>query len=308
MFTIRFHGRGGQGMKTASHFLGNAFFLAGYEVQDAPRYGAERRGAPMTSYVRTDHQAIYERGILSNPGLVVVADDSLIPIAAAGVMKGISANSVLLIVSHEKSTTWQHRLNIQNSIKIIKPLITTIPLVSAACAGAAACLTGSIDCQYLLDAIREELSGHDDELIALNINAASQAYEAMLSNQGIVKQTITTEATNYKKPDWIDLPLETADISAPIIHAAQTSIKVRTGLWRIQRPIINYDHCNHCWWICSTSCPDGVINIEQGNIPVVDYDHCKGCMICVAQCPAHAIEALAEADAQQADTQQEVKS
>lgn len=50
MFTIRFHGRGGQGMKTASHLLGNAFFLAGYEVQDAPRYGAERRGAPMTSY------------------------------------------------------------------------------------------------------------------------------------------------------------------------------------------------------------------------------------------------------------------
>jgi len=298
MFTIRFHGRGGQGMKTASHFLGNAFFLAGYEVQDAPRYGAERRGAPMTSYVRADHQEIYERGILSNPGLVVVADDSLIPIAAAGVMKDITANTVLLIVSHEESTTWQHRLNIQNPVKIIKPLAATIPLISAACAGAAACLTGGIDCQYLLDAIREELSGHNDELIALNIDAASQAYEAMQSDQCIVKQTGSVAATNYQKPDWIDLPLESADISAPVIHATQTSVKVRTGLWRVQRPIINYDHCNHCWWICSNSCPDSVINIEQGKIPVIDYDHCKGCMICVAQCPAHAIETIAEADAQ----------
>lgn len=297
MFTVRFHGRGGQGMKTASHFLGNAFFLAGYEVQDAPRYGAERRGAPMTSYVRADHQAIYERGILSNPRLVVVADDSLIPIAAAGVMKGVTANTVFLIVSHEESTTWQHRLNIQNPVKIIKPLTAAIPLVSAACAGAAASLTGNIDCQYLLDAIKEELSDHD-ELITLNINAASVAYEAMRPDQGIVKQTTATEATKYQKPDWIDLPLETADVSAPVIHATQTSVKVRTGLWRIQRPVINYDHCNHCWWICSTSCPDGVINIEQGNIPVVDYDHCKGCMICVAQCPAHAIETVAEADAQ----------
>ncbi|MEN8711676.1 MAG: 2-oxoacid:acceptor oxidoreductase family protein, partial [Arenicellales bacterium] len=45
MYRIRFHGRGGQGMKTASRILGTAFFLAGYEVQDAPRYGAERRGA-----------------------------------------------------------------------------------------------------------------------------------------------------------------------------------------------------------------------------------------------------------------------
>lgn len=299
MFTIRFHGRGGQGMKTASHFLGNAFFQAGYEVQDAPRYGAERRGAPITSYVRADHQAIYERGILNNPGLVAVADDSLIPIASAGVMQGISEQTILLIVSHEKSTTWQYRLNIQNTIKILTPLTATLPLVSAACAGAAACLTGSISCQALLDAIKQELSEHDDTLIALNINAAKQAYQAMQADKGIVKQTPAVQASDYQKPDWIELQLENAALSAPIIHASQTSVKVRTGLWRIQRPVINYDHCNHCWWICSNSCPDSVINIEDGTTPVVDYDHCKGCMICVVQCPAHAIEALAEVDAQQ---------
>ena len=301
MFTIRFHGRGGQGMKTASHFLGNAFFLAGYEVQDAPRYGAERRGAPMTSYVRADQQAIYERGIVRNPGLVVVADDSLIPVAAAGVMLDITVNTVFLVVSHERPETWQHRLNIQNPVKVLKPLTTTIPLVSAACAGAAASLTGVIDCQYLLDAIEQELGDHDNELLRLNIDTASAAYTVMQPDQGIVKQTPSLTAIAYQKPDWVDLPLETADISAPIIHAAQTSVKVRTGLWRTQRPVINYDQCNHCWWICSNSCPDSVINIQQGNIPVVDYDHCKGCMICVAQCPAHAIETIAEADAQQGE-------
>lgn len=43
MFRIRLHGRGGQGIKTASRVLGTAFFLEGFEVQDAPRYGAERR-------------------------------------------------------------------------------------------------------------------------------------------------------------------------------------------------------------------------------------------------------------------------
>ncbi len=297
MFTIRFHGRGGQGMKTASHFLGNAFFKAGFEVQDAPRYGAERRGAPMTSYVRADQQPIYERGILNNPGLVVIADDSLIPIAAAGVMKGITDNTVFLIVSFEKSSTWQQRLNIKNPIITIQPLTSAIPLVSAACAGAAASLTGTIESQHLLAAIEEELSNLNEELITLNINAAKQAYQAMLQDKGRVKQTTVTSANNYKKPAWVDLALETADISAPVIHASQTSVQVRTGLWRMQRPVINYDHCNHCWWICSNSCPDSVINIEQGQIPVVDYDHCKGCMICVAQCPAHAIEAIAEADA-----------
>ena len=46
MYRIRLHGRGGQGLKTASRLLGTALFLEGFEVQDAPRYGAERRGAP----------------------------------------------------------------------------------------------------------------------------------------------------------------------------------------------------------------------------------------------------------------------
>lgn len=302
MFTIRFHGRGGQGMKTASHFLGNAFFLAGYQVQDAPRYGAERRGAPMTSYVRADQRPIYERGIVRNPGLVVVADDSLIPVAAAGVMSDITENTVFLIVSHEEPATWQHRLNIQNPVKVVQPLTAIIPLVSAACAGAAASLTGVIDLQHLLNAIKQELTGHDNALIHLNINTASEAYTNMQPDQGTVKQTPFPTAIAFQKPDWVDLPLETADIAAPIIHAAQTSVKVRTGLWRTQRPVINYEHCNHCWWICSNSCPDSVINIEQGNIPVIDYDHCKGCMICVAQCPAHAIETIAEADALQGES------
>ena len=48
MYRIRLHGRGGQGTKTASRILGSALFAEGYEVQDAPRYGAERRGAAIT--------------------------------------------------------------------------------------------------------------------------------------------------------------------------------------------------------------------------------------------------------------------
>lgn len=302
MFSIRFHGRGGQGMKTASHFLGNAFFLAGYEVQDAPRYGAERRGAPMTSYVRADRQDIYERGIIRNPGMVVVADDSLIPIAAAGVMNDISDYTVLLIVSHENAATWQHRLNINNPVKILAPLTANIPLESAACAGAAACLTGEINRQDLLQAIRQELQNHDEALVQLNIDTANQAFSAMLPDQGIAEQTPAPSAIDYQKPDWVELPLETADVSAPVIHVPQTSVKIRTGLWRTQRPVINVERCNHCWWICSSCCPDSAINIEHGNIPVVDYDHCKGCMICVAQCPAHAIETIAEKDAQREES------
>ena len=47
-------------MKTASRILGTALFLEGYEVQDAPRYGAERRGAPIFAYVRAAREPFLE--------------------------------------------------------------------------------------------------------------------------------------------------------------------------------------------------------------------------------------------------------
>ena len=95
MYRIRFHGRGGQGMKTASRILGSAFFRADYEVQDAPRYGAERRGAPIFAFVRAAKTPINERGVIGNPDLVVVADDSLVGVAAAGVLQGVTADTTL---------------------------------------------------------------------------------------------------------------------------------------------------------------------------------------------------------------------
>jgi pyruvate ferredoxin oxidoreductase gamma subunit len=74
MYRIRFHGRGGQGMKTAAQVLGTAFFAAGFEVQDAPRYGAERRGAPI--HVRWQRAHHPQAGVIARPGLVVVAGET----------------------------------------------------------------------------------------------------------------------------------------------------------------------------------------------------------------------------------------
>ncbi len=109
MYRVRLHGRGGQGIKTASRILGSAFFAEDYEVQDAPRYGAERRGAPIFAYVRASRRLIHERGVIQRPDLVVVADDTLVPIPAAGVMAGCGARTVLLLVSDQTPEPWRAR-------------------------------------------------------------------------------------------------------------------------------------------------------------------------------------------------------
>ena len=93
MIAVRFHGRGGQGAKTASRILGTAAFSEGFTAQDSPIYGAERRGAPVSAFTRR------ERGIITHPNLVVVADASLIGDPAARVTEGIDERTAVFVNS-----------------------------------------------------------------------------------------------------------------------------------------------------------------------------------------------------------------
>ncbi len=299
MYRIRFHGRGGQGMKTASRVLGTAFFLQGYEVQDAPRYGAERRGAPIFAYVRADRSPINERGVIRCPDLAVVADDSLVPIPAAGVLPGLDGHSLLLINSHDSAATWKQRLNLAGPVLILPTPEETadraeLPYVGAACAGAAARLIGAVSRECLEQAIREELGHLGQVVVGKNLERALAAYDGMAADAGAVSETKDAPATDWRAPAWVDMSFETTGASAPTIHASDTSKQMQTGLWRTMRPVVDYDHCNRCWWVCSTFCPDGAIAVTEEGQPQIDYDHCKGCLICVTQCPPHAIEAIPE--------------
>lgn len=297
MYRIRFHGRGGQGMKTASRMLGTAFFLEGFQVQDAPRYGAERRGAPIFAYVRAARDPIHERGVIREPDLVVVADDSLVPVPAAGVLQGITARTVMLISTNEAAATWRDRINFSGSLLTLPAEASEqaeLRFVGAASAGAAARLLGAIPRATLEAAVREELSALGEDIVRRNLEQALDAFDRMAEHAGCVNEGTAFSVADAKAPDWIDLPLDEADAAAAAIHAGATSVEVRTGLWRVLRPVIDYDRCNRCWWVCSEFCPDSAITVAADGRPEIDYDHCKGCMICVAQCPPHAIAAVPE--------------
>ena len=298
MYRVRFHGRGGQGMKTASRILGTACFLAGFEVQDAPRYGAERRGAPIHAYVRADRQPIRERGIIRNPDLAIVADPTLVPIPAAGVLSGLEAHTLLLINSREPAEIWKDRLNLPGTVIAFHagdadPGPAGTHLAGTLCAASAARSLGFVALSHLEQAIEEELAGLGPSAVAANLLPARTAYDRLAHAEGLVREGAGACADAYRMPEWIELPFDEARISAPVIHAALTSEAVPTGLWRTLRPVIDPKRCNRCWWVCSSFCPDGAISVRQGR-PEIDYAHCKGCLVCLAQCPPHAIEALPE--------------
>jgi pyruvate ferredoxin oxidoreductase gamma subunit len=253
--------------------------------------------------VRAARARIQERGIIQVPDLVVVADDTLVPVPAAGVLAGIGADTVLLLNTPVSENEWRERLNFSGPLVVLPTgaevaTRADLPYVGAACVGAAARLLGVIPRQALQQGIRDEIAPLGEHKLRRNLDTALGAFDALAERAGLVTEGAAVAAEDYVPPEWVALPAEPADVAAPVIHAAATSVLVKTGLWRTQRPVIDYDRCKGCWWVCSSYCPDGAIAVEDG-LPVIDYDHCKGCMVCVAQCPSHAIEAVPERLAQQ---------
>jgi pyruvate ferredoxin oxidoreductase gamma subunit len=300
VYAIRFHGRGGQGVKTAARILGSAFFAEGFEVQDAPRYGAERRGAPIFATVRAARAPIHARGAIAAPDLVVVVDETLVPVATAGVLVGVAAHTVLLIRSAESEAVWRERLRLGGPI-VVLPDDGAARTAGAACAGAAARLLGVISRAALERAVSDEVAELGAEAVAASLAATTATFEAMAPHAHCVREGAPPDIARLTAPDWIDLPLEPPDLAAPDVFAAATSVAVRTGLWRTLRPVIDHSLCHRCTWVCVTACPDAAIERSADGRPAIDYDHCKGCLVCVAVCPPHAIHAVPERDAARAD-------
>ena len=92
---IRWHGRGGQGAKTAALLLADVAFQAGKQVQGFPEYGPERMGAPITAYDRISDQEIRVHSNIYEPYFVAVVDDTLLH--AVDVTAGLKEDGAILI-------------------------------------------------------------------------------------------------------------------------------------------------------------------------------------------------------------------
>ncbi|KUK69982.1 MAG: Pyruvate/ketoisovalerate oxidoreductase, gamma subunit [Methanocalculus sp. 52_23] len=97
MFEIRIHSRGGQGGVTAARLLAMAAFLDKKHATAAPFYGAERRGAPVTSFVRIDSEPIKIYSQIRSPNLIIVLDASIMD--TVDVLQGIEQGGTVLINS-----------------------------------------------------------------------------------------------------------------------------------------------------------------------------------------------------------------
>ena len=297
MWRIRLHGRGGQGIKTASQILGSAAFYSGFQAQDFPLYGAERRGAPIVAFTRISPYAILERGPITIPDILLIGDNTLLEGSQAAPLCGADEATAIFINSAQSPEELQKRFTLSeppfqlNLTDLCIQYLNHGMLLSAALSAAGARLVGSIDMQSLLKAVDTELSaqGIAKDLLQKNLELAKTVFESLTSATLPDRQELNLQASQL-----IDLEQKEISESAPLIFATGNMASSKTGDWRIDRPEIDYSRCNKCL-ICYARCPDGVISLDGDDLPHIDYDHCKGCMICAQECPGHFINTVREA-------------
>lgn len=296
MLRIRFHGRGGLGAKVASRVLGTAAFLEGYYAQDFPLYGAERRGAPIASFTRISKEPILERGVITEPDVIIIMDETLLDDYMAHPLSGLKGGGVVFVNTTHTSTETKNKYKITEHVITFD--ITKVglemfgkPILSTLSGGVAAKITG-INGEFLKKAVEKETSEitADEELILKNVKAASYCFDAIQS------VGIKTTDIVHKRTEVITIPYEPAVISSPAINSSANTPLRKTGNWRVFKPVWDYDICTQCM-TCVVRCPDGCITVNESGFPYTDYDNCKGCMICAEECPVKAIEKVREVHA-----------
>ena len=281
---VRFHGRGGQGAKTASRILGDAAFIDGYFIQDFPIYGAERRGAPVVAFTRFSSEEITERGFIFSPDIVAVMDDSLISDPLANPFAGLRSGGVAVVNTTKDAGTI---LPQRKDVTILTVDLTGHALrllgrpVLSSGIGAAVARVAGIRQEALLKAVEEELGGLSAESLEKNGEFARAVYDEL---KPIELRTVELESKEELVPISVVVSGEGFE---EVLRTGNSAVR-HTGNWRTFRPTIDYERCTDCM-ICYAYCPESAMSVGNDGRVHIDYDNCKGCMICMTECPKRAI-------------------
>ena len=179
MRELRIHGRGGQGAVIASKLLAAALFHQGKSVQSFPAFGVERRGAPVTAFLRLSDGPILLRCEGTNPDDLIVLDPTLVE--AIDVTAGLKPGGTIVINSDRAPESYtelasRFRVATVDAYTIArnhKLGSKTLPIVNTAILGAFAAASGLVELESICLTIEEEIPSHPEENVAAAREAAA---------------------------------------------------------------------------------------------------------------------------------------
>ena len=181
---IRWHGRGGQGAKTACLLLADVAFSSGKHVQGFPEYGPERMGAPITAYNRITDEHCKVHSNIYTPDYVVVVDETLLK--SVDVTSGLKESGALIINSRKTPEEIRPLLNGYSgrvcvvdaekiSMETLGKNFPNTPMLAAVVK-----VSGVIDIERFIKDMRESFEHkfvHKENLIEENMKALVKAME-----------------------------------------------------------------------------------------------------------------------------------
>ncbi len=179
---VVWHGRGGQGAKTAGYILAEAAMGEGKQIQAFPEYGAERRGAPIKSYVRISDEAIRLRCAITDPQVVVVLDATLLD--SVDVTEGLAEGGVVIVNTNESPAEVRDKLD-GGGFKVYAVDATSIamatikrPIPNTPMLGALAKTTDILSLEGAKEAVAKKFQNKlAPPVIQGNLDAIQRAYE-----------------------------------------------------------------------------------------------------------------------------------
>jgi pyruvate ferredoxin oxidoreductase gamma subunit len=181
MIEIRIHGRGGQGNVAAAYILASAAFEDGRHSQAFPSFGAERRGAPVTAFVRIADTPFSRRCQVIHPAFLVVQDEALLHVP--GVTDGLLPGGGILV----NSTRTTEQLEQQTGLNIVAIPANALarkilgrPVPNTALLSAFLALTGMVSIDALIKGLGQRFKGDVLERNTQLVNEAAKMVPAGL--------------------------------------------------------------------------------------------------------------------------------
>lgn len=187
MVEVRWHGRGGQGAKTAAYLLAEAIMGEGKNIQAFPEYGPERMGAPVRAFVRISDTPIRMHCPVLSPNVVVVLDPTLC--GKIDVLEGVPDDGIIIINTDQTPDQMAAQIN-AGSRKVYTVPATTIametirrPIPNTVMLGALAKATGMLDLDRLKKKIKDKFGEKlRPEVLEGNLTAVDRAFQEVQSN------------------------------------------------------------------------------------------------------------------------------
>jgi len=179
LYDIRLHGRGGQGTVSAAALLALAAFEDGFESQAFPKFGSERRGAPVEAYVRISNAEIRVHNQIYKPDAIVIQDATLLH--SKTVLQGLK-NGGLVVLNSEKQAADFKKASNSNFNWICIPASSIAqellgkPLPNTVLLGALSACSGWVSCSALEQAVTNHLASKGEKIVKANIDAIREGY------------------------------------------------------------------------------------------------------------------------------------